>query len=292
MAIFLNIAAVALAFLLFPRYVQFIQKLLKRSAINSPNPVREFYFKNSLYTLFFGLSGRYAYLTDNFTAKGFYVFLTIILALLFLSALTWFFVSKKYDRGSLFILFMLAWNTVVFSALYRSLKLADWAVGGKYYAHIIPLVPLSIAAISRRFADRERILAFCLAGAFAVTVFAGTAYYLSDLTARQVFSPAVLFRHNPKIVCDNTARGDFFGLVMYIPDGSLLYLDTQDNLIKNPEKWAPAFQPGDMLVCIESYDSVREKQPLIVQAFERTTGKKLRFYPGYVSNVYLYVLTR
>lgn len=45
-----------------------------------------------------------------------------------------------------------------------------------------------------------------------------------------------------------------------------------------------------MLVCIESYDSVRSKQPLNVSAFEKTTGKKLKFYPGYISNVYLYVL--
>lgn len=281
---------IILTFLLYPRYLQFINELLNRSAQNSPNPVRELYFKDSLYTLFFGLSGRYAYLANNFPNKGLYIFLTIILVLLSVAGLILFFSKKKHSWASLFLPTMLVWNTALFSALYKALKLADWAIGGKYYAHIIPLVPLTIAAIAKPSKNKEKIFAFVLTGVFLVTVLSGTIFYLNDLTSRKVFKPEVLFKHYPRIVCDNTARGDLFGLVMYLPEGALLYVDTQDNLINAPDNWAPFFRPGDMLVCIDDYDSTKDKQPLIVQAFEQATGKKLKFYPGYVSNVYLYVL--
>lgn len=282
--------AASLTLLLFPQYIQLLQKLFLRSGKNFPNPIREVNFKDSLYTLFYGLTGRYAFLIENFPLKGFFTFLVVFFSIIFLSVIIWVVVKKKIDPVRLFIPFILIWNVSIFSILYKSLKLADWAIGGEYYAHIIPLVPLAIASFYSYFKKNERYAVYALLIAFIITVSAGTIFYLNDLTSRHVYSPSIIFQHNPKIVCDNTARGDLFGLVMYIPDGSLLYVDTQDNLIQEPQKWASAFQPGDMLVCIESYDSVRSKQIEIVKAFEKITGKKLRFYPGYISNVYLYVL--
>lgn len=131
---------------------------------------------------------------------------------------------------------MLIWSVVVFSTLYKSLKLADWAVGGKYYAHITPLVPLTIASLYSYFRNKEKYVVYGLVITFIVTVSAGTNFYLNDLTSRQFLSPSVIFQHNPKIVCDNTARGDLFGLIMYIPDDSILYVDSQDNFIKQTQK--------------------------------------------------------
>lgn len=288
----LLIAILLITLLLFPQYPGLLTKLLTRSSQNFPNPARDFYFKNSLYTLFYGITGRYAFLINNFPYKGLFIFLTYLFSLIFILIAIWSIRKWKSNIDKAFIPAMLIWNVLVFSGLYLSLKLADWAIGGQYYAHIIPLVPLTIASLYPNFKQKEKYAIYALAVAFLITVSVGTIFYLKELASIKPTPPSVIFQHYPKIVCDNPARGDFFGLVMYLPDGALLYLDGQDNLIRNPQKWAPALRPGDMLVCIESYDSIKAKQPLIVNAFEKTTGKKLTYYPGYVSNVSIYVLLR
>lgn len=215
-------------------------------------------------------------------------FLLFVIAILIIASILW---SK--ERNYFPLLYLIS-GIAAYQYLYLNAKIPLWSVGGYYFVLFYPFVGLSLAsAAGKEFKTKV------FASLIAVLMLLTSVYFFINFyfEQRDQISPGIYsslkveLRNLKRIVIDNPARGDFFRVIYSSPNKTLIYLDSQEGLMKKTA-WMYSLEEGDAYLSILTYKSTKENQEKIRKMFEENTGHILLSGPKILGPFQIYLVKK